>query len=68
MNYNGNSKIAQFFLMFLILPSHLSLFLPSGLFLQDFATNFLFAFLFSSIRTTRTAHLNRIIFGEEYKP
>jgi len=57
----------------LILSSHLSLGLPSGLFRSGFPTKTLYTPLFSPIRATCPAHLillgfiTRIIFGEEYK-
>jgi hypothetical protein len=56
-----------------ILSTHLRLGPPSGLFPSVFPTNILYAFLFSSIRATRPAHLILrdliilIILGEEYK-
>jgi hypothetical protein len=39
----------------LILPTHLRLVLPSGLFPSSFSTNILYVFLFSPIRTTSPA-------------
>jgi hypothetical protein len=43
--------------LILTLSTHLRLGLPSGLFPSGFPTNILYAFLFSSIRTTCPAHL-----------
>jgi hypothetical protein len=47
--------------------------LANGVFPADFAIKHLYAFLFFSMRATRTAHLNLvyvitlIIFGEDYE-
>ena len=57
----------------LILSSHLSLGLPSGLFPSGFPIKTQYAYLLSPIRATCPAHLilldliTRKIFGEEYK-
>ena len=58
----------------LILSSHLSLGLPSGLFRSGFPTKTLYTPLFSPIRATWPAHLippdffTRTIVGEEHRP
>jgi hypothetical protein len=56
-----------------LVPIHLRLGLPSGLFPSGFPTNILYAFLFSPIRATYPAHLILldliilIILGEKYE-
>jgi hypothetical protein len=56
----------------LILPTHLRLGVPSGLFPSGFCTNILHVFRFSPIRATFPAHLSLldliilITLGEEY--
>jgi len=56
----------------LILSSHLRLGLPSDLFLSDFATEILYAFVISPMRATYLTHLIRLdfitlrILGEAY--
>jgi hypothetical protein len=56
-----------------ILSSHVSLGLPSGLYLSGFPTKILYAFLFDPMRATCPVHLNLIdliiliISGEEYR-
>jgi len=58
---------------FLIIPSHLHLVLPSGLFPSDFPTRMLYKFFISPTRAACPAnliHLDfiiRVIYGESYK-